>query len=260
MSIKKNIAIIQARMSSTRLPGKILKPFSNGMNLLDFQIATLLKLFDKNHIFIATTTNKYDDLVKKKYGSSVYVYRGNENDVLSRFVEIAEITKATNIIRLTSDNPFVFFEGIAALLKSHEKNQVDYTTFTINKKPSMLAPTGLFTEIVTSCALRKISNIATPEEKEHVTYGIYNRFKTDFNLNFIDIKKDYPLLAKEDLRFTVDTDEDFTMINKIITELNLSNYINYKKLEKIIKYSLKKKLTEFMKKETQKKKNLKISR
>ena len=245
-------------MSSTRLPGKILKPFSNGMTLLDFQVATLLELFDKNNIFIATTINKSDDLIKEQYDNSVSVYRGNESDVLSRFVEIAEKTKATNIIRLSSDNPFVFFEGIADLLKFHENNQVDYTTFTINEKPSMLVPTGLFAEIVTSYALKKIINVATSMEKEHVTYAIYNRLKPDFSVNLIDIKDYYPLLANEDLRFTVDTNEDFLMIDRIITELNLSNKINFKIIEKIIAHSLKKKLTEFMKEETEKKKNLKF--
>jgi len=258
MSIKNNIAIIQARMSSTRLPGKVLMHFSNGMTLLDFQLATLFKLFDKNKIFIATTTNKSDDLIKEQYDSIVNVYRGSENDVLSRFIEIAEITKADNIIRMASDNPFVFFEGIADLLNSHEKHQADYTTFTINHKPSMLIPTGLFVEIVTSDALKKIQCLTTSMEKEHVTYAIYNRLKADFHVNLIDIKTCYPLLANEDLRFTVDTNEDFLMVDSIIAELDLSNEIGFKRIEDIIAHSMKKNLTEIMIEETQKKKNSKF--
>lgn len=253
-----NIAIIQARMLSTRLPGKVLKYFSNGMTLLDFQLATLYKLFDKDKIFIATTTNESDKVIKEKYSTVVNVYRGSENDVLSRFVEIAEISQADNIVRLASDNPFVFFEGIECLLNFHEKYQADYTTFTITDKPSMLIPAGLFAEVVTADALKNINVLTNSLEKEHVTFAVYNRLKNLFHIKFIDIKKVFPLLANDDFRFTVDTNEDFAMIDKIIKGLNLSNLINYNLVLTIIEYVKKNNLMELMKKETKKNINSKI--
>ena len=198
------VVIIQARMTSSRLAGKIVKYFSNGLNMLDMQLETLLKIFDKDCIYIATTTNKEDDLIEKRYESQCNIYRGSEDDVLSRFLEIIEITNAKNIIRIASDNPFIFYEGIEVLLKHHIKNSFDYTTFKIEDIPSMLVPSGLYVEIVSSKALLDIKIKANDMEKEHVTFALYNRLQNDYKISLIDINTVYPFLNNKDLRFTID--------------------------------------------------------
>lgn len=255
---KNNIVIIQARMASTRLPGKVLKNFSNGMSILDLQLATLSKIFDKNSIFIATTTNASDDIIEDRYSSEFNIYRGSEDDVMSRFNHIAKITKADNIVRLASDNPFVFIEGISTLLKLHEKSQADYTTYKIEGQPSMLVPVGLFVEVVSAQALQKIDTLANSLEKEHVTFAIYNRLNNLFNVQLMDIKNIYPALNNKDYRFTVDTLEDFMMINKIISDLNIVNKIDLHTLDEILRYVKKNNLIKIMKSESYKIKNSKV--
>jgi spore coat polysaccharide biosynthesis protein SpsF (cytidylyltransferase family) len=243
-------------MTSSRLPGKIIKDFSNDLNMLDMQLKTLLKIFDKDCIYIATTTNTEDDVIEKKYKSQCNIYRGSEDDVLSRFLEIIKITNATNIIRIASDNPFILYEGIEVLLKYHIENNSDYTTFKIEDIPAMLVPSGLYVEIVSSKALLEVKTKANDIEKEHVTFALYNRLKNNYKVSLIDISTVYSFLNNKDLRFTVDTKEDFEFINNIIKELKIQN-LNINIIKKIVSYTIDKNLLNYMIEESNKKRNSK---
>ncbi len=252
----KTVVIIQARMTSSRLLGKILKNFSNGLNMLDMQLKTLIKIFDKDYIYIATTTNKEDDFIENRYKSQCNIYRGSENDVLSRFLDIAKITNAENIVRIASDNPFIFYEGIEILLKYHIEKSSDYTTFQIENIPAMLVPNGLYVEIVSSKALLDIKTKANDTEKEHVTFALYNRLKNDYKISLLDVGNIYPFLNNKNLRFTVDTQEDFEFIDNLIKEFDIKE-IDIKKIEQFVSYVNKNGIITNMKKESNKKKNRK---
>lgn len=233
--MQETIVIIQARMTSSRLPGKILKNFSNGLNMLDMQINTLQNVVPKNNIYIATTKNEADDVIEQRYQGICNIFRGDENDVLSRFLSIIKSTNAKDVIRISSDNPFIFSEGINYLLACHIKNRSDYTTFNIENIPSMLVPIGLFVEIISANALLDIKAKVNDIEKEHVTFALYNRLKNQYRVNLISIVNIYPVLNNKDLRFTVDTTEDFDFIDSIINKLDI-NIIDLLIIEKIVSY------------------------
>ena len=254
--MNETIAIIQARMTSTRLPGKILKNFSNGFNMLDMQLQSLQKVLPRDAIFIATTINKEDDIIEKTYQEHCNIYRGNEKNVLSRFLAIAKKTQAKNIIRIASDNPFIFYEGISSLLNYHTNNKNDYTSFSIENLPAMLVPLGLFVEVLSSKALFDIEQYANDIEKEHVTFALYNRLKNNYKIELIDVNLVYTCLNNKNFRFTVDTLEDFLLIDKIIQDLNIKE-INFLIIKKIIEYTKYKNILKTMKTESKKKGNIK---
>ncbi|MCH9741442.1 MAG: hypothetical protein K0U38_11485 [Epsilonproteobacteria bacterium] len=253
----KTIAIIQARMTSSRLPGKIIKDFSNNLNMLDMQLQTLQKILDSKQIYIATTVNAEDDIIETKYQHICNVYRGSEEDVLSRFLDIAKESKAEHIIRIASDNPFIFFEGISHLLNEHYKTDADYTTFSIEDTPSMLVPCGLYVEIIRTNALFEINDKANEIEKEHVTYAIYTRLKEEYRVNLIAVSDYNEKLNNKNFRYTIDTQEDFNFINNIIKTLNITQSINIDVIKNIIDYTQNNHLVEIMQDESNKTKNSK---
>jgi spore coat polysaccharide biosynthesis protein SpsF len=107
---KKVAFIIQARMQSTRLPGKILMPLPVGSNVpLLGRIVETLKISNTNHsIIVATSTNPENNLLETFCKeNNVACFRGSEDDVLSRFIDIVKNTDYDLIVRLTADNPFV---------------------------------------------------------------------------------------------------------------------------------------------------------
>ena len=99
--------IIQARMGSTRLPGKILKPFYGGKTLLETLLDDLHKV-EGAKVIVATSVNENNDkLVTFLKEKGELVFRGSENDVLDRFIKAAEINDVDGIVRICSDNPFM---------------------------------------------------------------------------------------------------------------------------------------------------------
>ena len=102
----KIILIIQARMSSSRMPGKVLKPFK-GVTVLDYLIHRISNINAIDEYWIATSNNEADDIIEDSFKSKIKIFRGDDDDVLSRFIEISKISKADIIIRLTGDCPLI---------------------------------------------------------------------------------------------------------------------------------------------------------
>lgn len=252
----KTIAIIQARSHSTRLPHKVLKKFSNGFNTLDFVLHNIAKIEKLDEIYIATTNKKADDDIESYCKNRAKIYRGSEPDVLSRFIEIADIADAGTIIRICADNPFVLREGIEYLLKYHDANY-DYSSFALETIPAMQLPIGLFTEVVQSTTLKKLHQDANKIEKEHVTFAIYNRQNSPFFCNFIEVEQFNTKLADKNLRLTLDTNLDFEILDGIISALNLGLDINLSTFEKIYYYIYEHKIIKKMLHESALTKNLK---
>lgn len=211
----KVVAIIQARMASTRLPGKVLKEV-NGKTLLAYQLERVQRSKFINKIVIATTINEADEPIVelcKKLG--VAIYRGSEEDVLKRYYEAAKLYNAEVIVRLTSDCPLIDPDIIDEVIKhfNSKKNLYDYVSNTLERT----FPRGLDVEVFSFKALKNANENATrQQDREHVTAYFYTNPK-NFRLSYIKNGEDF---SKH--RWTVDTPEDFKLIQLILTSIYLN--------------------------------------
>jgi spore coat polysaccharide biosynthesis protein SpsF len=215
----KTVAIVQARMTSTRLPGKILKEVL-GKPLLQYELERLGKVRSLDEIVVATTVNAADDLVVAFCEAlGVRTYRGSEFDVLSRYYEAARSYNADIVVRLTADCPFVDHRLSERVIRHFldNKNDVDYCAVDVEDTPRPY-PRGVDTEVFSMSTLAEAFDEAKSEsEREHVTLFIYNR------------PERYRIWrAKCDeswgrYRLTVDTPEDFELVKKIIENLCPTN-------------------------------------
>jgi spore coat polysaccharide biosynthesis protein SpsF (cytidylyltransferase family) len=217
--------IIQARAKSTRLPNKVLLPFYHANTILDIIVKRLSAHFSGIPIILATTTNPADDIIETKYkkNNSIQVFRGNEKNVLKRFIDAAEKYKTEQIVRICSDNPFLSMTYLQTMIEGHSKTLPDYTSFQFKDgNPAIKSHSGLFAEMVSLHALRKVANITLdPLYCEHVTNYIYSH-PSSFKINFIpvpDILNSYI----DKLRLTIDTKEDFENLQKLYLSV-LSKY------------------------------------
>ncbi len=205
-------AVIQARMTSTRLPGKVLLPAA-GRPMLAHQIARVRRARRVDAICIATTTNADDDPVAAlAQAEGVAFFRGSEHDVLDRFVAAAESVGADAAVRLTGDCPLTDPALIDAVIGVFEDSDppVDYAT---NSFPRTW-PIGLDVEVASMAALRAANAEASDGyDREHVMPFLYRqpeRFRT----------AGYP--APEDLsgyRWTLDERSDYALLVHILEAL-----------------------------------------
>ena len=199
--------IIQARLGSTRLPGKILKKFYKGRTLLETIICNL-QMAGESKIIVATSINPNNDrleLFLKERG--ITVYRGSEDNVLYRFIGAAEANGVDGIVRICSDNPFLDWHGVAALIEKAKTSNADYIGYRINNTPSIKTHFGFWGEFVTLNALKRVAS--TTDEKpahEHVTIHIYTH-PEEYKCEWIECP-DF-LQGRNDIRLTVDNPEDF---------------------------------------------------
>lgn len=225
----KVVCLVQARVGSTRLPGKILKEIC-GKTILHHEIDRLKKCKEIDEIVIATTDKKDDDkIVNEAKKLSVKYFRGSENDVLSRFYYAAKENNADIIVRVTSDCPCIDFEILDKMLiyfkDKYKEKQVDYLSNTIKRT----YPRGYDIEIFTFSALEKSYINAKKEyEREHVTPYIYDKTNNFLKLSF-ENKDDY-----SEYRVTLDTIEDFIVIKNIFENLYYKN--PYFKLNDVVQY------------------------
>jgi spore coat polysaccharide biosynthesis protein SpsF len=206
------LAILQARFSSTRLPGKVLKPIL-GKEMLLHQVERIQhsKLIDK--LVVATSIDGTDDVIEKVcLNNGIEVFRGNLNNVLDRFYKCAKIYNPLHIVRLTGDCPLIDWEVIDNMIEYYLNKKLDYISTFSN------FPDGLDAEVIAMGALIESKNNATlPSEKEHVTQYI-NQRKNEFNIgSFVCCKN------LSHLRWTVDEPEDFILVEKIYQKLYKNN-------------------------------------
>ncbi|MES2513951.1 MAG: glycosyl transferase family 2 [Bacteroidota bacterium] len=214
--------IIQARSGSTRLPNKMNLPFYKDQTLLDIIIMQLLKQFSHSQIILATTNHQKDDsIVETGNKYKVKIYRGDEDNVLNRFIEAATFFKVENIIRVCADNPFIINEFIQQLIYKFTSQPVDYLSFqTHDLTPSIKTHFGFFTEITTLKTLTAVSK--QTQDKlyiEHVTNYIYANPQI-YSLKFEPIPVE---IEKANIRLTVDTLDDFNVCKQIYSHLITTN-------------------------------------
>jgi spore coat polysaccharide biosynthesis protein SpsF len=205
------IAIVQARMSSSRLPGKVLKPIM-GRPMLGRHLDRLRRCKMIDRLMVATSVEKTDDEVAAFCANEgIACYRGPLHDVLARYEGAArENDPVDHVVRLTGDCPLADPEVIDAVIKTHLSGNYDYSANTIVPR----YPNGLDTEIMTRAALRLMAAEASSAyEREHVTPFLYTR-PTRFKLGSLENK-----INQSHMRWTVDTADDFCMVEAVYREL-----------------------------------------
>ena len=213
--------IVQARMGSTRLPGKILKKFYGEDTLIETLLSNLHKVGVK--VIVATSINENNDELEvflKDKGE--LVYRGSENDVLDRFIKAAEENSIDGIIRICSDNPFMDWNGVAQLVEKSKSSDADYIGFRVNDTPSILTHFGFWGEYVTLDALKRVATM-TPEGSsahEHVTFHVY-KHPEEYKCEWIQCPEF--LQGRDDIRLTIDTPEDLVNAQQVYAKLKEKN-------------------------------------
>lgn len=206
--------IVQARMGSTRLPGKVMKLLDNEDTVLDVLIKRLKlsKLVDE--IIIATTSDKTNSAIiglAQKYEVSYFI--GSEENVLERYFEAAKKFKIDLVIRITSDCPFVDPKIVDDMINFYLHNDYDYIK---NIHEISNFPRGFDVEIFSLDVLENVYSLAKNKpEKEHVTYYIYTH-PDDFNIFYYNIEN---LKKFDKLRLTIDEEEDLILCREVFKKL-----------------------------------------
>lgn len=207
--VKRIVCIIQARMNSKRLPGKVMMNIE-GSPLIYWVIKSVIniKLYDQIVIAIPKIFKKNNKIVDyvKKFFPKVVFYRGSNEDVLDRYYKAAKKFNAKIITRITADDPLKDSNIIKKSLKFFLKSNLDYYSNTLINS----FPTGLDVEHFTFKTLKKIKLLAvTNYDKEHVTSYIKSNQKKFKCQNFLNREN----LSR--IRLTVDTKKDLNVIRKI---------------------------------------------
>jgi len=219
MKSKKTAAIIQARMGSTRLPGKVMKNLK-AKPVLWHVIERVKQAENIDEIIIATTTHERDKIIFEKAKEwGVKAYRGSEEDVLERYYEAANNYETDTIVRITSDDPLVDPFIVDNLIGCF--NDKEYSLVTNSSEEKRTFPIGLDVEIFSFNVLKEAyNNAAEKYQREHVTPYIYENFRNDIYI--YHNADDY-----SDFRWTLDTIEDYKFMKEIYNNLYNGKYNFY---------------------------------
>jgi spore coat polysaccharide biosynthesis protein SpsF len=202
-------AIVATRMTSSRLPGKVLMELA-GQPALVRLIERLKRSKYLQNVVIATTTNVEDDVVvQTAKEQEVLYFRGSEQDVLLRTVMAAESTNTQLIVQVTSDCPLIDAETIdIAIERILERPYLDY----VGNHLVRTFPLGFSVEVFRTSALREIEQTTSdPADREHVSLYIYEHPEL-FKLSNVEAPH---FLRHPDYRLTLDTPEDYQLIKTI---------------------------------------------
>lgn len=212
------IAIVQARLTSTRLPGKVLATI--GSKPLLWHVLNRLSFSKKlTGILVAIPESKENDkLADWLLQESIPYMRGSEEDVLSRYYEAAKKAKADFIVRITSDCPLVDPMVVDQLIQEHLEQEPDYSSNIIKRT----FPRGLDAEVFGINILERAHSEAKKAyDREHVTTFIYSHPEL-FSLHNIEAEG---ILRRPELRFTVDEAADLELVQKVYQQLYKPGHI-----------------------------------
>jgi spore coat polysaccharide biosynthesis protein SpsF len=218
----KIIAVIPARLNSSRLPKKVLFKINN-LTLLEIIYKKLSKLFREENIYVATSINKSDDeLFKLCKEKKMNIYRGPLNNVSSRIYKLAKLKKANGILRINGDSPLINLIEIKKSIRLFKTKKFDLVT---NIFPRSF-PIGMSIEVIKTEVLEKVvKEIKKKSHKEHVTKYFYDNYKK-FKILNVKNKINY-----SKIHLAVDTKTDFLKVKKIYLYLKNKRF-NLKKIVK----------------------------
>lgn len=209
---KRIVAIIQARMSSSRLPGKVMLPLCDRPVLLHVVERTArAELVDQ--VVVATSSDVSDDIIEDFCASSqVACFRGSLDNVLDRFIQAGRATHATHIVRISADSPLMDACAINDVVNAFGDG-VDYVSNVLNRT----LPRGLCNEMVSLAVLEEIAQLdLLPHHKEHVTPFVYEhpeRYK------LVGVESPDERLAHPEWRWCVDELADYKLIKQVFEAL-----------------------------------------
>ncbi len=213
------VAIIQARMGSTRLPGKVLKDLA-GETVLARVVARLRRASLIDEVVVATTDRPADDAIVadcRRY--SVPVFRGDQEDVLDRYYRAAKLAKAEIVVRITSDCPLIDPEITDKTIAAFLEVRPDYASNVCERT----YPRGLDTEVMSSDALAQAWRDAQkPYEREHVTPYLYEH-PTRFKILSVKGDADY-----SSHRWTLDTPEDLEFLRAVYARFEANGAFSWR--------------------------------
>jgi glutamate-1-semialdehyde 2,1-aminomutase len=221
----KIIALVQARMGSTRLPGKVLQPIAD-KPMIEILLHRLSQSRELDEIIVATSDKQQNDKLQSKVESLGYkCTRGSEKNVLNRFYRSAKVNKAEVVVRITGDCPLVDPYLVDKCIQGFKKNKVDYFS---NINPATF-PDGLDIEVMSFDSLSRANNEAiTSFDKEHVTPFIRNN--DSFSKASMSHKIDL-----SNLRWSVDEPEDLIVINNIFNYFSPNILFEWEKVLELSK-------------------------
>lgn len=234
---KKIVASIEARMTSKRLPGKVLKEFCDGKPMLQVLIERLRASRYLADIVVATTNNTTDDpIVRLCEGMGVSYFRGSEEDVLGRVIGAVASVAGDIIVEVTGDCPVLDPVVVDYVIESYLSNypKFDYVCNTgLGDLEQHAIPLGMDVQVFTYQDLARIGSLSTdPDDREHVSLYFYRDGGCNhYSLLNVPIperwRRGYPV------RLTVDTAEDYLVVQKIYESLHASNVFT---LEEILNF------------------------
>jgi spore coat polysaccharide biosynthesis protein SpsF len=235
----KAVCLIQARFNATRFPGKVLQRIDKEYSILEFLIKriTCSRHIKSENLLVLTSVNDADnsvaDFLKSK---NINFYRGNESNVFKRFYDFLELNefKSDLMLRVCADNPFIEPDFIDALIIEAARNEnKGYDYFSFSDKdgtPSILTHYGFFSELIRTESFIKTGMLNLSKyEKEHVTPVFYNN--PMFRTFWLSLPEE---LQSMNIRCTVDTPDDLTLLSLILNEMNDSLF-SYKDIIRIIR-------------------------
>jgi len=204
------VAVIQARMGSTRLPGKVMRKIK-GRPMIDWVVGRTDRIPEVDETVVATSVLEQErPLVEHLQARDVPVLRGPEEDVLARYVQAAEAHDADAIVRITADCPLLMPEVSGKVVRTFKRRECDYASNTIERT----YPRGLDTEVLSTKALQKTDRKATSSaDREHVTRYVRRR-PEQFRQCSVAAEID-----QSDLRWTVDEEADLELVRRIYEAL-----------------------------------------
>jgi len=210
-------AIIQARVGSSRLRGKVLLklPYEGEKTVLEHVIERVKRAKTINEVIVATTTNEEDEkIVRIAEGLGVKTFRGSEKDVLSRYYYTAKEHKLDIVVRITSDCPCIDPTIIDKAVKRHLENNADYTR-------TVGFPRGFDVEVISFKALEVAHKEATKDfEREHVCPYIYKTAPERFKITYFYAEEE---INHPEIRVTLDTEEDYALLCCVFDTLYKKN-------------------------------------
>lgn len=212
----KMIATIEARMASSRLPGKILKE-AVGKPLLELMVERVRRSKLINEVVVATTVESPDDVTEKACSEmGVKCYRGSNDDVLERVLKAAQAHKADLIVELTGDCPLIDPVEMDKVIQYYLDNSFDY----VSNFRDRLFPRGTETQVFSVKVLEDVARrTQDPADHEHVSLFIYEHPEL-YKLGGVSAE---PFYNRPDLRLTVDTPQDYELVKTVFEKLYPGN-------------------------------------
>lgn len=220
----KIISTIEARMASTRLPGKVLTEIV-GKPMLELLVERVKRAKRIDEVVIATTVNEQDDVIETLAHKVVAgCYRGSEDDVLLRVLEAAQAYDGELIVELTGDNPLVDPILIDEMVDFYLTYDYDYVANTqmrhsLKWQEECTFPVGSSIQIFSTELLEQVARMTSdPTDREHVTFFIYEHPEL-FKLGAFRAEGKFAAYRRPEIRLTVDFPEDLELIRKIFEGL-----------------------------------------